>query len=126
MRDGSGGGEFGSCAGAPAGAGSISRLPSGSLRVRVYVGVDPVTGRQGYLSETVGAGPTARVQAEEACRRLLGRVQRRRCMRTDATVNEVLDRHLALLHCTERTRESYEYLPAGISSRSWGACGCGR
>src|SRR5688500_12397097 len=38
--------------------GSISRLSSGSLRVRVYAGTDPVTGRQGYLSETVGPGPT--------------------------------------------------------------------
>lgn len=92
--------------------GSISRLPSGSLRVRVYAGTNPVTGRQMCLSETVRAGPTARAQAEEACRRLLERVQRHRCLRTDATVNELLDRHLALLHCGEHTRESYEYMAA--------------
>ena len=90
--------------------GSISRLPSGSLRVRVYAGADPATGRPAYLSETVGPGPTARAQAEQVCRRLLGRVQRRRCLRTNATVNELLDRHLAMLYCGEHTRESYEYL----------------
>lgn len=53
-----------------------------------------------------------RARAEEACRRLLGRVRRRRCSRTDATVNELLDRHLALLPRGEHTRESYEYTAA--------------
>jgi integrase len=92
--------------------GSISRLPSGSLRVRVYVGIDPVSRRQRWLSETVRAGPTAAAQAEEVCRRLVERVQRSRCLRMDATVNELLDRHLALLYCGEHTRESYEYTAA--------------
>ncbi|MFL6125422.1 tyrosine-type recombinase/integrase [Actinophytocola sp.] len=92
--------------------GSISRLPSGSLRVRVYVGVDPVSRRQRWLSETVKQGPTAAAQAEEVCRRLVERVQRSRCLRTDATLNELLDRHLVLLCCGEHTRESYEYTAA--------------
>src|SRR5262245_60926524 len=92
--------------------GSISRLPSGALRVRVYAGCDPVTGRRGYLSETVRPGPMVRERAEEACRRLLGRAERRSCLRTDATVNELLDRHLALLHCSEHTRQSYEWMAA--------------
>jgi integrase len=46
------------------------------------------------------------------CRRLVERVQRSRCLRTDATLNELLDRHLALLYCGEHTRESYEYTAA--------------
>lgn len=46
--------------------GSVSRLPSGSLRVRVDAGINPVTGRAPYLRETVPAGPTARKEAE-AC-----------------------------------------------------------
>jgi integrase len=92
--------------------GSISRLPSGSLRVRVYVGIDPVSRRQRCLSETVKPGPTAAAQAEEVCRRLVERVQRSRCLRTDATLNELLDQHLGLLHCSEHTRESYEYTAA--------------
>lgn len=92
--------------------GSISRLPSGSLRVRVYVGVDPVGRRQRWLSETVQPGPTAAARAEEVCRRLVERVRRSRCLRTDATLNELLDRHLVLLYCGEHTRESYEYTAA--------------
>ncbi|MCW2612450.1 MAG: integrase family protein, partial [Cryptosporangiaceae bacterium] len=32
--------------------GSIDQLPSGSFRVRVYAGVDPLTGRDHYLKET--------------------------------------------------------------------------
>jgi integrase len=87
-------------------------LPSGSLRVRVYASTDPITGRRTYLIETVGSGPSARLQAEGACRRLLGRVQRRRCLRTDVTVGELLNRHLALLHCSEHTRQSYAWLVA--------------
>jgi integrase len=82
------------------------------LRVRVYAGTDPVTGRRKYLTETVSSGEDERVRAEEACRRLLGRVRRRRCLRTDATVDELLDRHLALLHCSEHTRQSHEWLAA--------------
>jgi integrase len=80
--------------------------------VRVYVGVDPVSRRQRWLSETVKPGPTAAAQAEEVCRRLVERVRRSRCLRTDATLNELLDRHLALLYCGEHTRESYEYTAA--------------
>jgi integrase len=88
--------------------GSINRLPSGSLRVRVYAGLDPVTGREHYLRETVPAGPTARDDAEAVCRRLLDRVRERRQPRTDVTVSELVDRHLALLHATETTRRSHQ------------------
>lgn len=54
--------------------GSISRLPSGSLRVRVHAGIHPVTGRQRSLSHTVPDGPTALDDAEAACRRLVAQV----------------------------------------------------
>ena len=37
--------------------GNIEALASGSLRVRVYAGVDVVTGRDLYLKQTVPAGP---------------------------------------------------------------------
>jgi integrase len=88
--------------------GSISRLPSGSLRVRVYAGVNPVTGREHYLRETVPAGPSACEEAEAAGRRLLDRVRERRKPRADVTVSELVDRHLALLHATETTRRSHQ------------------
>lgn len=51
-------------------------MPSGSLRVKVYAGLHLVTGRPRYIGETVAAGPLAREQAEEACRRLLNQVHR--------------------------------------------------
>ncbi len=38
--------------------GSIERLPSGSLRVRVYAGVDPLTGKRNYLTELVPLAAT--------------------------------------------------------------------
>lgn len=39
--------------------GEIETLPSGSLRVRVYAGIDPVSKRRHYLTETIPAGPNA-------------------------------------------------------------------
>ncbi len=51
--------------------GEIEQLPSGSLRVRVYAGVDPATGKRRYLVETVPAGRNAARQAEQVRARLL-------------------------------------------------------
>lgn len=101
--------------------GSVTRLPSGSLRVKVYAGLHPVTGRLQYIGETVAAGPLAREQAEEACRRLLGQVRRGRRMHSHAIVNDLLTRHLASLYRTRggstirtaRSRSSDEYSSVG-------------
>ena len=41
-----------SAAMATTGTGHRERLPSGSLRVKVYVGKDPVTGKERILGET--------------------------------------------------------------------------
>jgi hypothetical protein len=87
--------------------GSITRLPSGSLRVKVYAGPHPVTGRPHYIGETIADVPLAREQAEEACRRLLGQVRCGRRLHSHATVNDLLDRHLAMAHVGERTRASH-------------------
>ena len=54
--------------------GEIERLPSGSLRVRVYAGIDPVTRKRQYLVETIAAGPDADEQAEQVRARLLREV----------------------------------------------------
>jgi LacI family transcriptional regulator, xylobiose transport system transcriptional regulator len=51
--------------------GEVERLPSGSLRVRVYAGVDPDTGKRRHLTETVPAGPAAQREAEAVRVRLL-------------------------------------------------------
>jgi LacI family xylobiose transport system transcriptional regulator len=58
--------------------GEIERLPSGSLRVRVYLGLDPVSGKRRHLVETVPAGPGAEEEAERVRERLLDEVERRR------------------------------------------------
>jgi integrase len=89
--------------------GSISRLPSGSLRVLLYAGIHPVTGRQRYLSHTVPDGPTALADAEAASRRLVDQVRDRRRPRTDVTVTELLDRHVELVHASDATRRSYRH-----------------
>jgi hypothetical protein len=44
--------------------GEIETLPSGSLRVKVYAGVDPLNGRRHYLSETIPPGPNAEKDAD--------------------------------------------------------------
>ncbi|WP_344491477.1 LacI family DNA-binding transcriptional regulator [Glycomyces endophyticus] len=58
--------------------GEIERLPSGSLRVRVYDGLDPLTRRRRYLVETVAAGPGAEDEAERVRTGLLARAEERR------------------------------------------------
>ena len=46
--------------------GTIDELPSGALRVRVYAGTDPVTGRRRDLVELIPPGPKAGKLAEAA------------------------------------------------------------
>jgi hypothetical protein len=46
--------------------GEIHALPSGSLRVRVYAGIDPITGKKHFLSEVVPAGPKAEKEGVRA------------------------------------------------------------
>ncbi|MGH3812640.1 MAG: integrase, partial [Pseudonocardiaceae bacterium] len=54
--------------------GEVEELPSGALRVKVYAGEDPLTGRRHYLRETIATGPTAAREAEQARARLLNQV----------------------------------------------------
>ena len=74
--------------------GSVEELPSGALRVAVYAGRDPLTGRRHYLREVIPAGPSARAEAQKVLRRLATQVDERRNPRTNATVNQLLDRYL--------------------------------
>ncbi|GAA4474990.1 LacI family DNA-binding transcriptional regulator [Phytohabitans houttuyneae] len=62
--------------------GEIEKLPSGSLRVRVYAGVDPVSRKRRYLVETVPAGPSAAADAEAVRARLVREVDTHRASRT--------------------------------------------
>jgi len=68
--------------------GEIERLPSGSLRVRVYAGLDPVSKKRRYLAETVPAGPEAEAEAELARDRLLSEAAERRAQRTEDAADQ--------------------------------------
>jgi integrase len=87
--------------------GEIETLPSGSLRVRVYAGIDPVSKRKHYLTETVPAGPTAARDAEKVRTRLLAQVDERRNPRTKATLNQLIDRWLEVAELEPTTRSGY-------------------
>lgn len=88
--------------------GAIETLPSGSLRVKVYAGYDPVTGKRHYLDEVVPAGSRAAAEAEKVRARLLHEVDERRNPKTRATVNQLLDRYLESLDVEPTTRTRYE------------------
>lgn len=58
------------------------------------------------------AGPTAIDEAEAAARRLLTFAHEHRHVRTDATLTELLARHLAMLHASDTTRRCYQWTVA--------------
>ncbi|TCP54798.1 site-specific recombinase XerD [Tamaricihabitans halophyticus] len=87
--------------------GHIEERRGGSLRVHVYAGVDAFTGEERYLRETIPDGPTKWDQAEAARVRLLNDVYEQRHPRTDATVQQLLDKHLPLMDIAETTRRTY-------------------
>jgi Phage integrase, N-terminal SAM-like domain len=103
------------CMGATQGArrrrrGEIEELPSGALRVRVHAGIDPVTNKRHRLEEIVPAGPKAAAQAEKVRTRLLAEVDAGRQPRTSATVAQLMERYLEVIHVEPSTRQSYEGL----------------
>jgi integrase len=87
--------------------GGIDLLPSGAYRVRVYAGLDPLTGKRNYLTEVVPPGAKAASEAEKLRTRLLGQVDDRRNPRTKATVNQLLDRYLEVVELEQSTRTTY-------------------
>jgi hypothetical protein len=68
----------GSTEGAPRNRGEIETLRGGSLRVKVYAGIDPVTKKKHYRTETIKPGPSANKLAEKARTRFLAQVDERR------------------------------------------------
>jgi len=87
--------------------GEIEKLPSGARRVKVYAGIDPISKKRLYLRETVPAGPNVDREAEKVRTRLLSDVYERRHPRTDATVAQPIDRHLADARLGIKTRINY-------------------
>ncbi|MGH3615154.1 MAG: tyrosine-type recombinase/integrase [Pseudonocardia sp.] len=87
--------------------GSVRELPSGALQVRVTAGKDPITGRRHELVEVIPPGPKAAEAAEAARTRLLHQVDERRHPRTNATVNQLLDRHFEHATLAPATLDTY-------------------
>src|ERR1019366_9225229 len=85
-------------------SGHIERLPSGSYRVIVYAGTDPLTGRRLRHKETV---KTER-RAEIILGRLLEQAAEGRRPDTGVTVGEALARYLEIAELDLSTRETYE------------------
>lgn len=88
-------------------------LPNGACRVRVYAGTDPVTKREHYLREMVPAGQTERETLREADKvrvRLVNEVYERRNPRTNATLKQLLDRHLREARLARKTVRTYRDL----------------
>lgn len=87
--------------------GEIETLVSGSLRVKVYAGVDPLSGKRHYLTETIPAGPRALAEAKKVRTRLIGQIDEQRNPRTRATVDQLMDRYLDVLDVEQTTRARY-------------------
>lgn len=89
--------------------GRIETLPSGSLRVSVYAGVDPLTGQRNYLKEVIPHDtPNIEREAEKIRTRLLNQVDEQRNPRTKTSVNNLMDRYLENLDVDRNTRIGYE------------------
>jgi hypothetical protein len=65
--------------------GNDETLPSGSIRVRVYAGIDPVTNVARYLRATVPPGPDQKREVERVKAEFIAQVRAQRHPRTDAT-----------------------------------------
>src|SRR4051794_41928580 len=87
--------------------GGIDTLPSGARRVRVYAGVDPLTGKRNYLTGVVPPGPSAAKEAERGRTRLLTQVDERRNPRTKAPLDQLLDRYLEEADLEQSTPKPY-------------------
>jgi integrase len=76
----------------------------------VYAGTDPLTGRRHYLRESIPASPSAHAEAQKALHRLANQGDERRNPRTNATVDQLLDRHFELAELEVNTVANYRSL----------------
>jgi len=85
-------------------SGHIERLPSGSLRVSVSGGRDPLTGRRVWHRKTV----RTEVEAQIALGRLLEDALAGKRPDSRVTVGELLERYLEVADLDLSTRRTYE------------------
>ena len=84
--------------------GHIEQLPSGSFRVHVYAGTDPVTGRPRRLRETCPDAATAAATLG----RLLNEADGGRFPDRAATLGQALDKYLEVTDLELSTREAHQ------------------
>jgi len=84
--------------------GHIEQLPSGSFRVHVYAGTDPVTSRPRRLKETCPDEPAAAA----ALGRLLNEADGGRFPNRAATLGQALDKYLEVTDLELSTREAHQ------------------
>src|SRR6266536_492055 len=89
---------------AKARGGYIQQLPSGSFRVSVYAGTDPLTGRQIRLRKTCKTERAAQIELG----RLLEQATAGRQPETDATVAQLMDRYAEVADWDLSTRKANE------------------
>jgi hypothetical protein len=84
--------------------GHIEKLPSGSYRVHVYAGTDPVTGKPRRLKQTC----PDEASAAAALGQLLGQADGDRFPDRQATLGQALDKYLEVADLEVSTREAHE------------------
>ena len=84
--------------------GHIEQLPSGSFRVRVYAGTDPVTAKERRFRRTVKTED----QAAEELAKLLRAAEAEHAPADSATVGFLLDRYLEVADLGVSTRSTHE------------------
>jgi len=89
---------------AKATGGYIQQLPSGSFRVSVYAGTDPLTGRQIRLRKTCKTERAAHIELGK----LLEQAAAGRQPETDATVAQLMDRYAEVADWDLSTRKANE------------------
>ncbi|MGH3839925.1 MAG: tyrosine-type recombinase/integrase [Pseudonocardiaceae bacterium] len=79
-----------------------------SLRVRVFAGADPVTGKPVYLRETVrGVDEAARRTARRTLNRLVAQAEKARRPSSVVSLGHVIDEWLRVAEHEDSTRETY-------------------
>ena len=82
--------------------GHIEQLPSGSWRVKVYGGTDPLTGREIRLRKTCKTERAAQIELG----RLLEQAEAGRQPETNATVAELMDKYAEVADWDRHGRRS--------------------
>jgi integrase len=102
--------------------GYIEQLPSGSFRVTVYVGTDPLTGRAIRLKATAKTEQQARIELG----RLLKDASEGRTPESAATVAKLLDEYALVAPWDVSTRQANEGFIRRTIKPALGISRCGR